>query len=421
MTGKIKVRDKEELKSQILYWLCAGFVYSMLFWTYLNSVLAILISAYWLFFLKKEFSFTSQKSRIVLLFISIYLISLIGLTYTSNMSHGLAVLKKQSALLFFPLVFGTTTVLSPQVVKKICIHFLIATEIACVTGLCIGLFKFASTDNIEAITGKGLLVFHAFNPVIMGLYCLTSLVFIFIYDLGISLKIKKWLWVLPVILSIFIFLLSIRIIIACWLLLILFFLWKKMKIRKYKIALTLAILLLIIISGMLISPLKRQWIELADFSQKNSVALDKDSSLGRGWGGKAIRIAIWKCGTDIIKKHWLAGVGTGDTQDSLQQAYENRKFYFASRYNQYNAHNQYLQSAIGSGIPGLLLLILCILIPLYQYRLKYANNIYQLFLLLFAITAFTESILEVNKGIIWYSFLNSIFAFASIKKTASNK
>ena len=43
------------------------------------------------------------------------------------------------------------------------------------------------------------------------------------------------------------------------------------------------------------------------------------------------------------------------------------------------------------------------------------NPFYLFFSLLFAIIGLTESILEVNKGIIWYSFFNSIFAFGYLK------
>ena len=406
--------NKEEIRAQILYWFCAGFIYSLLFWTYLNSILAILISVYWLFFLKKKFHLSSQRSKMVMLFVSLYLIGIIGLTYTSNMTKGIAIMQKQSALLFFPLLFGTTSVLTSQWLKKIINHYLIATGLACIVGLCIGLYNFSVNGGIETTTGKGLVNFHAFNPVVMGLFCLLALVFIFTYDLKGVEKTKPWLIFLSLIFSVFIFLLSVRIIIFSWFLLIIFFIWKYLKVKLYRILFSIGLLLILVISGLTITPLKNQWAELISFSEKNNIVLDSDSSLGRGWGGKAIRIAIWKCSADIIKDHWLLGVGTGDTQDSLQQAYENRKFYFASRYNQYNAHNQYLQFAIGFGIPGLLLFILNLVIPFYQYSRKHAQNIYLLFLAIFAITTLTESLLEINKGVIFFSFFNSIFAFTNI-------
>jgi O-antigen ligase len=157
--------------------------------------------------------------------------------------------------------------------------------------------------------------------------------------------------------------------------------------------------------------LHRQWQELTDTSSSNAIPLDEDASLGKNWGGRSIRSAIWKCSEDILRTHWLTGVGTGDIQDSLQQAYENRKFYFASRYNHYNAHNEYLQMAIGHGVAGVLILILCIVVPAGMIKTGEVRTSQLSFLFLFAAICFTEVILDINKGIIWYSFFNSIFAF----------
>jgi O-antigen ligase len=146
--------------------------------------------------------------------------------------------------------------------------------------------------------------------------------------------------------------------------------------------------------------------------------LDADQSLGRAWGGKALRFAIWKCSIDVVRSHGLTGVGTGDVQDSLQAAYDRRKFYFASQYNTYNAHNQFLQETLAYGIAGFVSFTACIFIPFFAFfRSLRANaggwnkQLYCLFLLCFFIVCLTESILEISKGIVFYSLFNSIFAF----------
>jgi len=164
--------------------------------------------------------------------------------------------------------------------------------------------------------------------------------------------------------------------------------------------------------------LNRQWKELSGRANENVIILDQDASLGKSWGGKAIRLAIWSCSKDILQNNWLFGVGTGDVQDNLQEAYEKRKFYFASRYNRYNAHNQYLQLWIGNGIISPILLIGCLIIPLFLlYRNNTLKSPYTLFLVFSALIFFTESIFDTNKGIIWYSFFNSIFAFTYLYKS----
>ena len=396
-------------------WICIGFVYSILFLTYLNSILSILLVAYWLLFLKKEFAISSQKTKLLLLFISLYVIGVVGMIYTANINAGIATLKTQSAVFFFPLVFGTTSILTHSFVRKLTTHFLTATALASIAGLGYGFYNYIQTSDFDQLTGANILLFHGLRPVTMGLFCLLATVIIFERINSLPKKAGNLSWIFIALFSLMIFMLSIRLVICCWLLVMLYFSLQIFQQRSHKILVIATSILALIISGFAIPSVKKQWNELFDFSAKSTIVLDQDSSLGKSWGGKALRVAIWKCGADILKEHWLTGVGTGDVQDSLQKAYDNRKFYFASKYNRYNAHNQYLQITLANGIAGLLILLSCIFYPLLHYNKNFSGNTYLLFLIFFAIIGVSESILEVNKGIIWYSFFNSIFAFGHLK------
>lgn len=171
-------------------------------------------------------------------------------------------------------------------------------------------------------------------------------------------------------------------------------------------------LLGIFVIAVVVNPsLRRQWNDMIDFSKENTIQLDKDESLTHSWGGKTIRLSIWKCSLDILKKNWLTGVGTGDEQAALNAAYEKRKFYFATMYNEYNAHNQYIQEAIAHGVIGLIIFVSCIFLPLITNFRQKIKTVYSIFLISFAFVCLTESMLELSKGIIWYSFFNSLFFF----------
>src|SRR5688572_24508879 len=98
-TLKHKLKDE----ATVYTWFCIGIVYTMLFWTYGSSMLSILLAAYWLFRSKKRFDLHSRQTKLMVVFIALYLIALIGMLYTSNTSKGVFSLQKQSALLFFPL------------------------------------------------------------------------------------------------------------------------------------------------------------------------------------------------------------------------------------------------------------------------------------------------------------------------------
>src|SRR2546421_11784417 len=162
-------------------------------------------------------------------------------------------------------------------------------------------------------------------------------------------------------------LLSVRLIIFCLLFIVLVFIFRYLSSPFLRLACIILLFVVTTLSVVFIPTLKQQWIELTDFSGNTRIALDKDASLGKSWGGKSIRVAIWQCSMDIVNRHWLLGVGTGDVQDSLQAAYEKRKFYFASRFNRYNVHNQLLELWIGNGLPGLLIYLLCLVVPMLVY------------------------------------------------------
>lgn len=398
--------------------LCIGIVYTLVFWTLLNSILCLTMAGFWLVFTSKKVALSDRRKKLILLFASIYLLLLAGLLYTADMEEGLRLVQLKSAILLFPVIIGTTNILTPKTTRLILLHFLIATSIACVAGFVYGSIQYFKSGNPIMLTGENLLIFPDLYPYIMGLFCVLSIIIAYQLLPFYRKHIKRLLILLCAFLSLIIVLLSIRLIICCWLLIVLFLSFKKYITGiYYRIATIVLLLTLLVIAIAKVPSLQNQWRDLRDFSESNTIKLDQDSSLGQSWGGKAIRLAIWKCSKDVIRKHWLTGVGSGDIQDTLQVAYENRRFYFASKYNRYNAHNQYIQLMIGHGITGVALLILCIVLPFVWLRKQQSLETYALFLFLFSAICFSEVILDINKGIIWYSFFNSIFAFSQADNT----
>ena len=118
------------------------------------------------------------------------------------------------------------------------------------------------------------------------------------------------------------------------------------------------------------------------------------------------RLDIWKAGLQILRHDWLFGVGTGDVKDVLMETYKVRHLDLA--YSQHlNAHNQYLQTFLALGIPGILALLGVLLIPLIPaYRKR--NHLYMAFLLLFALNIAVESMLEIQAGVVFYAFFNAV-------------
>ena len=116
------------------------------------------------------------------------------------------------------------------------------------------------------------------------------------------------------------------------------------------------------------------------------------------------RIDIWKASVDIIKSNIFLGVGTGDVKDELIRSYKERNIEHALELK-LNAHNQYLQTFMTLGIPGIATLLLMLLLPMIAaFRNRYF--LYFVFLLLFSLNILVESMFEMQGGVVWYAFFN---------------
>ena len=393
---------------------------SLVFWPLLTSVASLALLAYWLFAATKNFSFGGHRWLLLFLFTSLYILALIGTLYSANKDEALFKLQQQSALLLFPVVFATSVAIDAVACHRIMLAFAWLTLAGCIICLGNGIFYFLSSGSTEMLHGYPMVILKDMSPFMLGLYCLVSVLYLLgtVYKGAFKGRERTVYAALLLVLSAFLFLLGNRNVLFSWIIVVIFFLMVNIMGRKLRFLL-FGLMLVALGAAAIFNPsLHRQIKDLTDFSSSNTIQLDSDRSLGRGWGGKALRMAIWTCSMDIIRAHPLTGVGTGDVQDSLQAAYERRQFYFASRYNTYNAHNQFIQDTIAYGIAGFVLFTACLLVPLFSYFRSLRGNgaehfrqLYCLFLISFFIICITESILEISKGIVFYSFFNSIFAF----------
>jgi hypothetical protein len=99
MRNTIKNKKTE---SNFFLWICIGKVHSMLFLTYSRSILAPLLVACRLAFSNKEFHLSLGKTKLILLFLSIYSFGIAGMNYTNNPKAALATLKTHPAIICFP-------------------------------------------------------------------------------------------------------------------------------------------------------------------------------------------------------------------------------------------------------------------------------------------------------------------------------
>jgi O-antigen ligase len=133
----------------------------------------------------------------------------------------------------------------------------------------------------------------------------------------------------------------------------------------------------------------------------------------------AVRILIWKESIKIIKDNLLFGTTAGDVNDVLVESYEREGLTGALR-KKLNAHNQFLQTFIGTGILGFGLLLL-ITIGSMIFGLVRKNYLLALFSILMIFNFLVESMLQAQAGFIFFVFFFCIltqYNFHKLNKTS---
>jgi O-antigen ligase len=123
------------------------------------------------------------------------------------------------------------------------------------------------------------------------------------------------------------------------------------------------------------------------------------------------RLARWQVTGELIARSPVIGYGAGSEMSLLQQNFFEKRYY-NSFLHRLNSHSQYLSFLLKSGIVGLLL-YLATLVFGFKIALKKKDLLFFTFLFLITIVSFSENLLDVDKGIIFYAFFFSFFLFSS--------
>jgi len=126
------------------------------------------------------------------------------------------------------------------------------------------------------------------------------------------------------------------------------------------------------------------------------------------------RLARWETAVELIRKSPVIGYGAGSEIGLLHERFYQKKLY-SSYLNNLNAHSEYLSFLIRSGILGLLAYLATLGYGFYiSFRKK--DLIFFTFITLIAIVSLSENLLDVDKGIIFYAFFFSFFAFSGKRR-----
>src|SRR5688572_8228194 len=131
---------------------------SLVFWPLLTSFGSIFMFAYWLVAATKNFSLDRKRLMFLLLFLSLYVLAIIGTFYSANRDEALFKLQQQSALAMFPLVLATAVAINAEVCHRIFLAFAWFTLLGCLICLGNGLIHLVQTGSTEMTHGYAMII-----------------------------------------------------------------------------------------------------------------------------------------------------------------------------------------------------------------------------------------------------------------------
>jgi O-antigen ligase len=347
----------------------------------------------------------------VLILISIYLLGLAAILYSPDKPEAINVATRQLAILIFPVLFA----LSDLNLEKYKLNLMRIFGFACTATI---LYLYA--DALHTIyyfhlplSSLFTLIFmnHNFSMPIeihatyLSVYTAFSLlVFLFLLFSKQGLR-QKWIYIISaLILSVGMLQLSSRAVFIAFLVIINlvfpFFLFRgKKRLIFFLAASFISTATLMAIFS--VDSFKERYISELKVDLTNNVKIIENTEP---------RLARWRAIMELVKKSPVIGHGSGSEKELLKDKYFEKGLY-NSYLNEFNAHNEYLSILVKTGIIGLALFIYVLYFG-FAAAIRNKDILFLNFMVIITIVSVSENILDLNKGIFFYSFFFSLFLWS---------
>lgn len=357
------------------------------------------------------------NNKLFLLLMAFYLIHVLSLFYTDDLYVGIKKLETRISLFTFPLLLGTIT-LSKTTVYQILKCFIWACFLVAFVGLINSVMLFYKTNESVHLYSDNLVILIEGQAIYFALYLNIAILFI-VYLLrnkalsGYQQKVFTFLFLPFFIVMIFLLAGRVSLIILALLLtavIVAFILRRRMYLTGIGV---IALLVIGAIVASIYFPKTIGRFKTLSYIQYEYGSMNvyhfNEEDFENKWNGLTIRLALWECTWELIAKQPLLGTGIGDYMDELRGKYQEKNFRLGLT-RDLSPHNQYLLIWLSLGLAGFLVFILSIACPsIYAYKQR--NYLYLAFMLMISINMFTEEILSVYRGVVFFSFFNSLLLF----------
>lgn len=368
----------------------------------LNSIfliLCLLITIYRFFSEKLRLN----NSKLVLHFCFFYGIFFWGLINSENLRPAYFDLEQKASLLVIPLMFSMIPTLDQEKVKRILLSFVISVLFVSLLSLRNGIYWGYSSDLLT----NSLLVHRPY----MGIYLVFSFfICVYYYPTFHNPKLKVGVVLSIAFLLFYLVLLFAKMAIVSFAVLSCFYFLSRLYTRNrsfvyYFIGILIASIIALATFTYQGREITKKVFTLREFEWKNY-----DEALVNSLN---LRFIKWTCSAKVLMQdnNWLVGAGVGDVKAMLNKCYSDRlgeSSFFVTE--SFNSHNQFLTIWLNLGLIGLFFLMYHYVV-FFRIHIKRRDKLALLFTLGFFLAGVTESVLEVQKGVVFYSFFQSLFIF----------
>jgi O-antigen ligase len=341
----------------------------------------------------------------------LFIMYLVALTYSPNLSYGTKYLGRSLALVLIPFVFWCRGRIDAKVYSEVTKYFILGVSTSCVLSLSISLIAFFQTGNINHFTYYELAETIKSHPTYFSLFILTALV---ILPKQKDLTNCYKLIVLFICLSTLILLQSRIALFGLTGVIIYSYLNTSKKVVKNLI---LFVSFLIIIIGFGSKDLRNRLVEVIDFEPSFEAVgtFDENGINQRSW--------LWSAAFRQIRERPLFGYGLGSQRNLFKWQVEkeflgqefNYELFLAGKNNsKKNLHNQYLQLWYEGGVFCVLIFLTALILMIHRYG-KYKDYEKLTVLGIFIFFLITENMMARQMGIFFYAFMFSFFLSDSKK------
>lgn len=335
------------------------------------------------------------------LFLIFYVIHILSLIYTSDIDKGIFDLQVKLTLLILPLLFFGGEIFSSKNYHFIMIAFIAGNLLA--SAYCLYQAHFTAVTYVNGHMDVDWYYFRyarmsvILHPSYFSFYLLTACYFCFY--LALIRKSKAYLKIILVfiilIILIMIGLASSRAGLLAAALTV-FPLIIFLPAKKIILSLLLKICMILILLGGIYYMINhnRRLDDINDM-RKAEISINE-------FVEKSYRYNIWKTSSQVIRENFFIGVGAGDIHYELNRKYSENGMNDAVEEN-YNVHNQFLETFMGQGVIGLISLLCLLFYPLI-IGFKKKKLLLIFFTIAVIINFFFESMLNTQAGVIFISF-----------------